>query len=67
MLKNIFLIFILFICVNNVSGEILTDIEIQSPLFTNTIDENKYPIHILQNEEVNSSKSLGNNLKGLST
>ena len=66
MLKNIFLIFILFICVNNVSGEILTDIEIQSPLFTNTIDENKYPIHILQNEEVNSSKSLGDNLKGLS-
>ena len=66
MSKNIFLISLLYICINTVSSETLSDVSITSPMFTNSINENKYPMHILQSEEINSSKSIGDNLKGLS-
>lgn len=65
MYKNTFLFFLLCICVNQVSGENITDVDVSSPIFTNSINEAK-PIHILQNEEIKTNQSLGDNLKGLS-
>ena len=64
--KNIFLISLLYICINVVSAETLSNISVTSPIFTNSINESKYPIHILQNEEISTNKSIGDNLKGLS-
>ena len=66
MYKNIFIISLLFVCINTVSGETLSDITISSPVFTNSINESKYPLHILQNDEINTNRSIGDNLKGLS-
>lgn len=66
MSRNIFIVFLLFICIDLVSAETLTEVEVTSPMFTNSINENKYPIHIIQNEEISRSKSLGDNLKELS-
>ena len=66
MFKNIFIFSLLFVSIEFVSGETLTDVEVTSPIFTNSINESKYPIHIIQNKEINSSKSLGDNLKELS-
>ena len=66
MSRNIFIFSLLFICTDLVSAETLTEVEVNSPMFTNSINENKYPIHIIQNEEISSSKSLGDNLKELS-
>ena len=62
MSKNIFLISLLCICINTVSSETLSNISVTSPIFTNSINESKYPIHILQSEEINSNKSIGSNL-----
>ena len=64
--KNIFLISLLYICINAVSAETLSNISVTSPIFTNSINESKYPIHILRNEEISTNKSIGDNLKGLS-
>jgi iron complex outermembrane receptor protein len=66
MSRNIFIFSLLFICIDLVSAETLTEVEVTSPMFTNSINENKYPIHIIQNEEISRSKSLGDNLKELS-
>ena len=66
MSRNIFIFSLLFICTDLVSAETLTEVEVNSPMFTNSINENKYPIHIIQNEEISRSKSLGDNLKELS-
>ena len=66
MSKSIFLISLLYICINVVSAETLSNISVTSPIFTNSINESKYPIHILQNEEISTNKSIGDNLKGLS-
>ena len=66
MSRNIFIFSLLFICIDLVSAETLTEVEVNSPMFTNSINENKYPIHIIQNEEISRSKSLGDNLKELS-
>ena len=66
MSKSIFLISLLYICINAVSAETLSNISVTSPIFTNSINESKYPIHILQNEEISTNKSIGDNLKGLS-
>jgi iron complex outermembrane receptor protein len=66
MSRNIFIVSLLFICIDSVSAETLTEVEVTSPMFTNSINENKYPIHIIQNEEISRSKSLGDNLKELS-
>ena len=66
MSKNIFIFSLLFICVEQVHSETLTDVDVTSPVFTNSINESKFPVHVIQNEEINSSKSLGDNLKGLS-
>jgi len=66
MSRNIFIASLLFICIDLVSAETLTEVEVTSPMFTNSINENKYPIHIIQNEEISRSKSLGDNLKELS-
>ena len=35
-------------------------------MLSQSINESKFPVHVIQNEEINSSKSLGDNLKGLS-
>ena len=66
MSKYIFIFSLLFISLDYVSGETLTDVDVTSPIFTNSINESKYPVHIIQNEEISASKSLGDNLKGLS-
>ena len=66
MSRNIFIFSLLFICIDLVSAETLTEVEVNSRMLTNSINENKYPIHIIQNEEISSSKSLGDNLKELS-
>ena len=66
MLKNIFLFSLLIVCVNTVAAEELSDISVNSSAFSNSINENKYPLHIIQDEEINANKSIGDNLKGLS-
>ncbi len=66
MFKNIFLFSLLFVCINTVSAEELSDISVNSSVFSNSINENKYPLHIIQSEEINAKKSIGDNLKGLS-
>ena len=66
MSRNIFIFSLLFICLDIVSAESLTEVEVTSPVFSNSINETKYPVHIKQNEEISSNKSLGDNLKGLS-
>ena len=66
MSRNIFIFSLLFICIDLVSAETLTEVEVTSPVFSNSINETKYPVHIKQNEEISSNKSLGDNLKGLS-
>ena len=66
MSKNIFIFSLLIICIQQVYSETLTDVDVKSPIFTNSINESKYPSHVIQNEEINTSKSLGENLKGLS-
>ena len=63
---SIFIFSLLFICLDIVSAESLTEVEVTSPVFSNSINETKYPVHIKQNEEISSNKSLGDNLKGLS-
>ena len=66
MSKNIFILSLLIFCIEQVYSETLTDVDVTSPIFTNSINESKYPSHVIQNEEINTSKSLGENLKGLS-
>ena len=66
MFKNIFIFSLLFTCIEFVSSETLTDVDVTSPMFTNSINESKYPAHIIPNKEINSNQSLGDNLKGLS-
>ena len=66
MFKNIFIISLSFICINVVSAEELSNISVTSSEFTNSISESKYTLHIMQNEEINVNKSIGDNLKGLS-
>ena len=66
MSKYIFIFSLLFISLDYVSGETLTDVDVTSPIFTNSINESKYPVHIIQNEEISAGKSLGDNLKGFS-
>ncbi|MDG2106055.1 MAG: TonB-dependent receptor [Gammaproteobacteria bacterium] len=66
MFKNIFIVSLLFVCINVVSAEELSDISVTSSEFTNSISESKYPLHIMQNEEINVNRSIGDNLKGLS-
>ena len=66
MSKYIYIFSLLFVTMEFVSSETLTDVEVTSPVFTNSINESKYPVHIIQNEEISASKSLGDNLKGLS-
>ncbi|MDG2159026.1 MAG: TonB-dependent receptor [Gammaproteobacteria bacterium] len=65
MSKHIFLVSLLFVCINNVSAEELSDISVSSSEFTNSINESKYPLYIIPNEEINSNKSIGDNLKRL--
>ena len=66
MSKYIYIFSLLFVTMEFVSSETLTDVEVTSPVFTNSINESKYPVHIIQNEEISASKSLGDNLKWLS-
>jgi iron complex outermembrane receptor protein len=66
MSKHIFLISLLFISINTLSAEELSDVSVTSSVFSNSINESKYPLHIMQNEEINVNKSIGDNLKGLS-
>ena len=66
MFKNIFIISLSFICINVVSAEELSNISVTSSEFTNSISESKYPLYIMQNEEINVNRSIGDNLKGLS-
>ena len=65
MFKNIFLFSLLIVCVNTVAAEELSDISVNSSAFSNSINENKYPLHIIQDEEINANKSIGDNLKGM--
>lgn len=65
MSKHIFLVSLLFVCINGVSADDLSDISVISSEFSNSINESKYPLHIVPNTEINSNKSIGDNLKGL--
>ena len=66
MLTTSFLCALLIVCVNTVAAEDLSDISVNSCALSNSINENKYPLHIIQDEEINANKSIGDNLKGLS-
>jgi len=66
MSKHIFLISLLLVSINTLSAEELSDVSVTSSVFSNSINESKYPLHIMQNEEINVNKSIGDNLKGLS-
>ena len=58
MSRNIFIFSLLFICLDIVSAESLTEVEVTSPVFSNSINETKYPVHIKQNEEISSIKKM---------
>ena len=66
MSKNIFIFSLLFICVEQVHSETLTDVDVTSPVFTNSINESKYPTHTVTKEEINTIQSIGSNLKNFS-
>ena len=66
MYKYIFLFPLLIISINTSFGETISDVNVSSPIYTNSIDENKYPIHIVNNEEINTYQSIGENLKNYS-
>ena len=66
MSKHIFFISLLFLSINTLSAEELSNVDVTSSVFSNSINESKYPLHIMQNEEINVNKSIGDNLKGLS-
>ncbi len=66
MYKYIFLFPLLIISINTSFGETISDVDVSSPIYTNSIDENKYPIHIVNNEEINNYQSIGENLKNYS-
>ena len=66
MYKYIFLFPLLIISINTSFGETISDLNVSSPIYTNSIDENKYPIHIVNNEEINTYQSIGENLKNYS-
>ncbi len=66
MYKYIFLFPLLIISINTSFGETISDVNVSSPIYTNSIDENKYPLHIVNNEEINTYQSIGENLKNYS-
>jgi len=43
MSKHIFLISLLFISINTLSAEELSDVSVTSSIFSNSINESKYP------------------------
>tara|TARA_Y100000591_G_scaffold9080_1_gene7163 strand:- start:467 stop:715 length:249 start_codon:yes stop_codon:yes gene_type:complete len=62
-LNKIIFIFV-FCCITVTSfADELSAVDVSSPLFTNSIDENKYPMHIIQKDRVDSFRSLGENLE----
>ena len=65
-LNKIIFIFV-FCCITVTSfADELSGVDVSSPLFTNSIDENKYPMHIIQKDRVDSFRSLGENLESYS-
>ena len=66
MYKYTFLVPLLIICINVSFGETISDVNVSSPVYTNSINENKYPVHIIEREEINTYQSIGDNLKNYS-
>ena len=54
------------ICANVSFGETISDVNVSSPIFINSVNENKYPVHIIEKEEINAYQSIGNNIENLS-
>ena len=51
---------ILLIMYFNVSYvETVGDVNVTSPIFTNSINESKYPTHTVTKEEINTIQSIG--------
>ena len=66
MYKYTVLIPLLVICANVSFGETISDVNVSSPIFINSVNENKYPVHIIEKEEINTYQSIGNNIENLS-
>ena len=64
MYKYIFSSVLLVFSFTSIADE-LSGITVDSSVFTNSIDESKYPLHIVEDESIIDVKSLGENLETL--
>ena len=66
MYRYTFIIPLLTAYLNVSHAETVGDVNVTSPIFTNSINESKYPTHTVTKEEINTIQSIGNNLKNFS-
>ena len=66
MYRYTFIIPLLTVYLNVSHAETVGDVNVTSPIFTNSINESKYPTHTVTKEEINTIQSIGSNLKNFS-
>ena len=65
MFKSILSLVILVFSISSIADE-LSGIDVKSSVFTNSIEESKYPLHIIEDSSITNTNSLGENLEKLS-
>ena len=58
------LVAVLFI-IQSVNADDLTLIEVESSILSNSITENRYPISVIDGKDIDSSQSIGTNLRSI--
>ena len=64
MFKSILSLVILVFSISSIADE-LSGIDVKSSVFTNSIEESKYPLHIIEDSSITNTNSLGENLEKL--
>ena len=64
MFKSILSLVVLVFSITSIADE-LSDIDVKSSVFTNSIEESKYPLHIVEDQSITDVNSLGENLENL--
>ena len=64
MIRSILSLVVLVFSISSIADE-LSGIDVKSSVFTNSVEENKYPLHIIENDFISDVNSLGKNLENL--
>ena len=64
MIRSILSLAVLVFSISSIADE-LSGIDVKSSMFTNSIEESKYPLHIIENDFISDVNSLGKNLENL--